>query len=71
MAGKTITISVMDAPYESANSTTAMRIINSALEEVGIPLHAGRPFRSMSATHSTVMPATDSGACRPPLTEGI
>ena len=32
--------------------------------------HAGRLFQSMSATHSGLMPATDSGACRPPLTEG-
>ncbi|MCI0416660.1 DsrE family protein [bacterium] len=28
---KTITIAVMDAPYESANSTTALRLINAAL----------------------------------------
>ena len=33
MAGKTVTIAIMDAPYESASSTTAMRIINSALEK--------------------------------------
>ena len=31
MAGKTITVAIMDAPYESANSTTALRIIQSAL----------------------------------------
>jgi len=31
--GKTLTISIMDAPYESASSTTALRIINAALEK--------------------------------------
>src|SRR5581483_7425576 len=31
MAGKTITVAIMDAPYESANSTTALRIVQSAL----------------------------------------
>jgi len=30
---KTLTLSIMDAPYESANSTTALRIIRSALEQ--------------------------------------
>jgi tRNA 2-thiouridine synthesizing protein D len=30
-SGKTLTMAIMDAPYESANSTTAFRIINSAL----------------------------------------
>lgn len=33
MAGKTVTIAIMDAPYKSANSTAAMRIINSVLEK--------------------------------------
>ena len=32
-SGKTLTIAIMDAPYESADSTTALRIINSALEK--------------------------------------
>jgi len=32
-SGKTLTIAIMDAPYESANSTTALRIIHSALEK--------------------------------------
>lgn len=31
-SGKTLTIGIMDAPYESANSTTALRIINAGLE---------------------------------------
>ena len=31
MADKTITVAIMDAPYESANSTTALRIVQSAL----------------------------------------
>ena len=30
---KTLTIAIMDAPYESANSTSALRIINAALEK--------------------------------------
>lgn len=33
MSGKTITIAIMDAPYESANSTTALRIVNAALQK--------------------------------------
>lgn len=33
MAGKTITVAIMDAPYESANSTTALRIIHAALSQ--------------------------------------
>lgn len=32
-SGKTITIAIMDAPYESANSTTALRIIDAALKK--------------------------------------
>lgn len=30
---KTLSIAIMDAPYESANSTTALRIIHSALSQ--------------------------------------
>ena len=30
---KTITISIMDSPYESATSTTAMRIVDAALRK--------------------------------------
>jgi tRNA 2-thiouridine synthesizing protein D len=33
MAPKTITLALMDPPYESANSTTAFRIIASALKK--------------------------------------
>jgi tRNA 2-thiouridine synthesizing protein D len=33
MATQTITVAIMDAPYESANSTTALRIINAALQK--------------------------------------
>jgi sulfur relay (sulfurtransferase) complex TusBCD TusD component (DsrE family) len=33
MAEKTLTIALMDPPYESANSTTAFRIIASALKK--------------------------------------
>lgn len=33
MAGKTVTIAIMDAPYESASSTTALRIVNAVLEK--------------------------------------
>lgn len=30
-SGKTLTIAIMDAPYESPNSTTALRIVHAAL----------------------------------------
>ena len=33
MAGKTLTVAIMDPPYESANSTTALRIIQAALDK--------------------------------------
>jgi tRNA 2-thiouridine synthesizing protein D len=33
MAGKTLTVAIMDAPYESASSTTALRIIDAALRK--------------------------------------
>lgn len=33
MAAKTITIAIMDAPYESANSTSALRIVQAALHK--------------------------------------
>ncbi|MGE0129748.1 MAG: DsrE family protein [Blastocatellales bacterium] len=33
MAEKTLTVALMDAPYESANSTTAFRIISAALKK--------------------------------------
>jgi tRNA 2-thiouridine synthesizing protein D len=33
MAQKTLTVAIMDAPYESANSTTAFRIISAALKK--------------------------------------
>lgn len=32
-SGKTITIAIMDPPYESANSTTALRIVDAALRQ--------------------------------------
>lgn len=32
-SGKTVTVAIMDAPYESPNSTTALRIIDSALRK--------------------------------------
>lgn len=32
-SGKTLTIAIMDAPYESPNSTTALRIIDAALKK--------------------------------------
>jgi hypothetical protein len=34
MAGKTITVAIMDAPYESPSSTTALRIINAEMKMV-------------------------------------
>lgn len=33
MSAKTLTVAIMDAPYESANSTTALRIIQTALKQ--------------------------------------
>jgi len=33
MVGKTLTIALMDPPYESANSTTAFRLISAALKK--------------------------------------
>jgi tRNA 2-thiouridine synthesizing protein D len=33
MTQKTLTIALMDPPYESANSTTALRIISAALKQ--------------------------------------
>ncbi len=33
MTGKTLALAIMDSPYESANSTTALRIIQSALSQ--------------------------------------
>ena len=33
MSGKTLTLALMDPPYESANSTTALRIISAALKK--------------------------------------
>ena len=33
MSPQTLSIAIMDAPYESANSTTALRIIHSALNQ--------------------------------------
>jgi len=33
MAEKRLTVALMDPPYESANSTTALRIISSALQK--------------------------------------
>lgn len=33
VSGKTLTIAIMDAPYESANSTTALRLIHAAMQQ--------------------------------------
>ncbi|MBI3001546.1 MAG: DsrE family protein [Deltaproteobacteria bacterium] len=32
-SGKTITVAIMDAPYESASSTTALRIVDAAVRK--------------------------------------
>ena len=32
-SGKKMTLAIMDAPYESARSTTALRLIQAALEK--------------------------------------
>ena len=44
MKEKTLTLALMDPPYESANSTTAMRIISAALRQglrVNVFAHEG------------------------------
>ena len=44
MTGKRLTLALMDPPYESANSTTAMRIISAALKKgirVGVFAYEG------------------------------
>ena len=41
MSGKTLTLALMDPPYESANSTTALRIISAALsKEISVNVFA-------------------------------
>ena len=40
MADRTLTLAIMDAPYESAASTTAFRIMGAALAK-GMPLELG------------------------------
>jgi len=51
-SGKTLTVAIMDAPYESANSTTALRIINTALgkgHNVNVFAYEGAVNLTMSA----------------------
>lgn len=55
MAGKTLTIAIMDAPYESANSTTALRVVQAALEKghnVNVFAYEGAVNLTMKAQQS-------------------
>jgi tRNA 2-thiouridine synthesizing protein D len=63
MSGKTLTLALMDPPYESANSTTALRIISSALQQginVNVFAYEGAvnlPFRDQ-APHANPVKGT-------------
>ena len=60
MLNKTLTLSLMDPPYESANSTTAFRIIASALRKginVNVFAYEGAvhlPFKEQAADPNPV-----------------
>ncbi len=59
-SGKTLTLAIMDAPYESASSTTAMRIINTALgkgHNVNVFAYEGAVNLTMSAQKPHPNPA--------------
>jgi len=46
MADKTLTITLMDAPYEKASTTTALRIVSAALKKgihVNVFAYEGAP----------------------------
>ena len=63
MSGKTLTLALMDPPYESANSTTALRIISAALNKginVNVFAYEGAvnlPFRDQ-APHANPVKGT-------------
>jgi tRNA 2-thiouridine synthesizing protein D len=54
MARKTLTVALMDPPYESANTTTAFRIISSALnKEINVNVFAYEGAVSLSMKDQT------------------
>ena len=63
MSGKTLTLALMDPPYESGNSTTALRIISAALNKginVNVFAYEGAvnlPFRDQ-APHANPVKGT-------------
>src|SRR5688572_12092002 len=59
MADRTLTIAIMDAPYEAAASTTAFRIIAAALER-GINVNVGAVSLTMKdqAPHANPVKGT-------------
>ena len=64
-SGKTLTLAIMDAPYESASSTTAMRIINAALgrgHNVNVFAYEGAVNLTMSAQKPHPNPAKGTSA---------
>jgi tRNA 2-thiouridine synthesizing protein D len=73
-SGKTLTIGIMDAPYESANSTTALRIINAALEKghnVNVFAYEGAVNLTMNAQqpHANPVKGTSVGQEQHPTTK--
>lgn len=73
-SGKTLTIAIMDAPYESASSTTALRIINTALEKghnVNVFAYEGAVNLTMRAQqpHPNPVKGTSVEEERHPLTK--
>jgi tRNA 2-thiouridine synthesizing protein D len=62
---KTLTIGIMDAPYESARSTTALRIINAALEKghnVNVFAYEGAVNLTMKAQQPHANPVKGTSA---------
>lgn len=60
MVNKTLTVAMMDAPYESANSTTAFRIIDAALRKgcaVNVFAYEGAVSLTMKAQQPHPNPA--------------
>jgi tRNA 2-thiouridine synthesizing protein D len=58
-SGKTLTIAIMDPPYESASSTTALRLIDTALRQghhVNVFAYEGAVNLTMKAQQSHANP---------------
>lgn len=64
-SGKTLTIAIMDAPYESANSTTALRIVDAALRgghHVNVFAYEGAVNLTMKAQQPHANPVKGTSA---------